>query len=251
MITINVPTIIKLKEKNVKFLELTLKNYGVLAKIVTIFKKNNAKVLFNIILKENSKIRSFYVLLLGGGFESIVEEVKMINEVLSVNYGVKSIENYFISPFTIMINISFMDEKAVIFSSKSFVRSFRALRKRWGLASLVFLYHLGYNYGATLARKFLENGLGGEKALVLSLEFLKQTGMFKDYDLIMFNSKRGNMVLHIYGSIECSDLSGRETSSHFLRGIIGGMISEIVGKEVTVYETKCIARGDRFCEFIS
>ncbi len=251
MVTIDLPTIIKLKEKNVGFLELTLKNYEVLAKIDSIFRKNNANVLFNIIQKEDSQIKSFYALLLNGSFESIVREVKMINEVLSVNYGVKNIENYFISPFTIMINISFMNEKAVVFPNKSFIRSFKALRSRWGLASLVFLYHLGYNYGATLAKKFLENGLSNEKALVLSLEFLKQTGMFNDYELTMFNPERGNIVLHIYGSVECNDSLRRETSSHFLRGTIGGLISEIVGKEVTVYETKCIAKGDRFCEFIS
>ena len=243
MITINVPTIIKLKEKNVKFLELTLRNYEVLTKIDAIFKKNNVKVIFNIILNEDSQIKSFYVLLL--------KEVKMISEVLSINYGVKNIGNYFISPFTITMNISFIDEKAIIIPSKSLIRSFRALKKRWSLASLVFLYHLGYNYGATLAKKFLENGLSSEKALIMSLEFLKHTGMFKDYDLIMFNSKRGNIVLHVYESVECSSSSRRETSSHFLRGIIGGIVSEIVGKEVTVYETKCIARGDRYCEFIS
>jgi len=251
MITIKLPTIIKLEEKNVKFLELTLKNYDALAKIDTIFMKNNAKVLFNIIQKENSQIKSFYVLLLNGSFENIVKEVKVINEVLSVNYGVKNVGNYFISPITIMINISFMDEKAVVIPNKSFIRSFSALRGRWGLASLVFLYHLGYNYGAILAKKFLENGLSNENVLVLSLEFLKQTGMFNDYDLTMFNPERGNVVLYIYGSVECSNSLRRKSSSHFLRGIIGGLISEIVGREVTVYETKCIARGDRFCEFIS
>ncbi len=251
MITIKLPTMIRLKEKNVEFLELTLRSYGALTKLNDIFKKNNAKVIFNIILNEDSQIKSFYVLLLNGSFEDIVKEVKMISEVLSINYGVKNIGNYFISPFTITMNISFIDEKAIIIPSKSLIRSFRALKKRWGLASLVFLYHLGYNYGATLAKKFLENGLSSEKALIMSLEFLKHTGMFKDYDLIMFNSKRGNIVLHVYESVECSSSSGRETSSHFLRGIIGGIVSEIVGKEVTVYETKCIARGDRYCEFIS
>ena len=251
MITIKLPTIIKLEEKNVSFLELTLKNYEVLTKLNVIFRRNNVRVVFNMVLKENSQLKSFYVLLFEKDLEKVIEEVKGVDGVIGMNYGVKNVENYVISPFTVTVNIALMNEKAVLIPSKSLMGSLRALRKHWGLASLVFLYHLGFNYGAILARKFLGNRLSNEKTLIVTLEFLKHTGMFKDYDLVMFDSERGNIVLHVYGSIECSSSLEEKVSSHFLRGIIGGVVSEIVGKEVTVYETKCIARGDRYCEFIS
>ncbi len=252
MVTIKLSTMVKLGKGKIEFLELTLKNYEALKKLDTVFEQNDVKIIYSIVLRGNAQtIKSFYVLQTNGNFEEIVEKIRTVGEVLNISYGAKIIEGFTISPFTIVINIPLMNEKALLLPSKSLIQSFRRIRKRWGLASLVFLYHLGYNYGVTLAEKFLENGFDSEKALILSLEFLRQTGLFKDYNLVMFNSKQGNIVLHIYESVECVNSSEKETSSHFLRGIIGGLVSEIVGKEVTVYETKCVARGDRYCEFIS
>ena len=58
------------------------------------------------------------------------------------------------------------------------------------------------------------------------------------------------MIVRIWDSMECEIGKGSETCfSRWTRGLIAGFASKYFGKKVTVVETRCIAKGDPYCEF--
>ena len=88
-----------------------------------------------------------------------------------------------------------------------------------------------------------------EEILKASLEYLKYLNLFKDYSIKFFSLISNAASIKIYDSFECENVKSDKPVSHFLRGILGGILFTIFRKEVTVYETKCIAKGDPYCEF--
>ena len=68
--------------------------------------------------------------------------------------------------------------------------------------------------------------------------------------LVRYNPYSMKIVLRLYDSIECKIFrgSGRPVSQ-FIRGHISGLLTKILGKDVRAVETKCIAKGDLYCEF--
>lgn len=53
----------------------------------------------------------------------------------------------------------------------------------------------------------------------------------------------GETYKRLYGSSD-------EPVCNFLAGLVGGVGKELSGKDVVAEETKCIAKGDRYCEFV-
>lgn len=51
--------------------------------------------------------------------------------------------------------------------------------------------------------------------------------------------------------IECEILEElkRPSGSYFIKGMIEGWFSELIGMDVVAYEEKCISRGDPYCQF--
>ncbi|MGB9718225.1 MAG: V4R domain-containing protein [Thermoproteota archaeon] len=68
-------------------------------------------------------------------------------------------------------------------------------------------------------------------------------------DVVNFNVEKGEAEVRIYQSFECETGKGSETPyGHFIRGVLAGFFSNIFEKDVKAVETKCIARGDPYCE---
>ena len=51
---------------------------------------------------------------------------------------------------------------------------------------------------------------------------------------------------------ECSPFKGKmqESTSHFFRGYLSGVVSKALGKELIAREERCIAKGDGTCYFV-
>ena len=65
-----------------------------------------------------------------------------------------------------------------------------------------------------------------------------------------FTAKPLQLTIRVNDSFECS-LSHNEKKpySHFIRGMLAGIVTELFGTSVTVTENKCIATGHPYCEF--
>ena len=60
-------------------------------------------------------------------------------------------------------------------------------------------------------------------------------------------------IVKVWNNIECSlgkKKNVKKPFSHWLRGLLAGFGTRFFGKKVSVIETKCIAKGDPYCEFV-
>ncbi|MBO3808288.1 MAG: 4-vinyl reductase [Candidatus Brockarchaeota archaeon] len=60
----------------------------------------------------------------------------------------------------------------------------------------------------------------------------------------------GKAQLRVYESCECEIGKGSEQPySQIVRGMLAGFFSLLFGKEAKTTETRCIAKGDPYCEY--
>ena len=92
-------------------------------------------------------------------------------------------------------------------------------------------------------------GLRGKELLVEVLKAYQASGWGR-VELVRCDLHAANIVLRLYDSFECKVFRdiGRP-ASQFIRGHLSGLLSGLLGAEVRAIETKCIAKGDPYCEF--
>jgi len=59
----------------------------------------------------------------------------------------------------------------------------------------------------------------------------------------------GGYIARIYNCPECRGIKSNRPCCYFLSGFTEGIVRRLFNLSVTVIETKCIATGDKFCEF--
>ena len=103
----------------------------------------------------------------------------------------------------------------------------------WG-DTLKKLYHLAPN--EYLQKMFeLSSPLGWGTSELLKYDDKKTEGLFRTYDAPVGGSFKGKF---------------KYPAEHFWRAITAGTGISIFNKEIDVIETKCIAHGETYCEFI-
>lgn len=241
------------KEKPI-FLSLTFRNIqGIIAKIAKILSENNVNILYGVHSVE--KHIGYWVFLAEFSnakkpLRQIIEEIKSINGVLEINYGINSVGSMLINPFPFTIMLPYGIGKASIIPIAILKKTISNLRGKWGVVTSVFLYHIGYHMGEVLGNMFRRKNFKCEEILRASLEYLKYLSLFRDYSIKFFSLISCTASIKIYDSIECENVRSDKPVSHFLRGVLGGIFFTIFRKEIAVYETRCIAKGDKFCEYI-
>lgn len=154
-------------------------------------------------------------------------------------------DNYFF-PLVIATN-----QRVVIFRKSIYGDLFTGIRKKFGSAGDVMLYYQGFTIGFNAYDEYVK--AAGSENLEDLIEVAKATNMTLGWgiiDNVKVDAKKGTAQLRIYGSFECELGKGsKEPYSQFYRGAIAGMFTRFFGKEVKVNETKCVAKGDAYCEF--
>ena len=254
MTNIYLPTIAKRgSNEKLVFFSFILRNMpGMIAKIAKVFFENNINILYGV--HSVNKNLGYWIFLadvtnIKKPLEHVVGELRNIKGVLEVNYGINNVGNMVINPYSFTIVLSYGIGKASVFPVNVLKKAFKDLKSKWGIAASVFLYHIGYYMGNVLGTMFKNEKFEPENVLKAFLEYLKSLGFFGSYNIKIFSPINRIATVKIYDSIECTNLVSSKPASHFLRGVFGGIFSTIFKKEVTVYETKCVAKGDRYCEF--
>jgi predicted hydrocarbon binding protein len=143
-----------------------------------------------------------------------------------------------------------MGERAIIFRESTYKGLILGLRKQLGAAGEALLYHIGLNNGkGTWAA--LKNLIGGKVELLPQYlkywMFLVGASVVKE---VVINMEKKRAVVRVENSYECELGRGAgKPFSNFHRGVFAGIFSELLGSERSV-ETKCIAAGDPYCEFV-
>lgn len=128
----------------------------------------------------------------------------------------------------------------------------KTLRKAFDKpVSQTILWYQGREVGRTIFASYEKDfGFKGIRAL----EFLRIRALLFGWaymEVSKLEESRKTAMVRLFDNWECELFRGsNELQNHFMRGILAGFFSSLFGVEVDAVETKCIAKGDSFCEFI-
>ncbi len=185
--------------------------------------------------------------------EEIEADLKSIEGVLKVNKVISEDRMLFPRLFPIMVN----NERAIVIPQKAFNALLDA-RDRYGITMAIVINRVGYSLGEGLY--WMLSSIYGEPSSeeeynLLSKSFihlLEALGWGR-VDVVMNKASDGEVVFRIYNNIECSKYRRENRPMGLLtQAIIEGFYKKLWSPHrVKVRETKCIAMGDQYCEFIA
>jgi len=129
---------------------------------------------------------------------------------------------------------------------------FRGLIERYGEGGTVIIWFMGMDMGENSARRVmrLKGQFNCAERIKISLSRLQSLGWGK-FEIAECDEDGKKIVIRVRDSLEelvTHDIEGYE--SNFLRGFLVGLISILFGKACRGTETKCVRKGDEFCEFL-
>jgi predicted hydrocarbon binding protein len=143
-----------------------------------------------------------------------------------------------------------MGERAIIYRETVYKGMILGLRKQLGAAGEALLYHIGLNVGKSVWMSLKNLTIGKIELLPQYLKYwmlLMGASVVKE---VVINMEKKRAVVRVENSYECELGRGAgKPFSNFHRGVFAGIFSELLGSERSV-ETKCIAAGDPYCEFV-
>jgi predicted hydrocarbon binding protein len=232
---------------------------GVLRKILNILAKHKARLkylaYFMSFGSENVKNALFFLDLTDCKItpETIASEVRKSQFVMSIQIIEPNIESLIADSISNPLLMG--GERAVIMRSSGYKGLIKGIRERFGSAGEAFLYYNGVEIGIEYGKS--------HRNLGQKLGITDPARIFEDITLSMFNcvgygfarmvkltAESSYMVGRVYNSFECELGRGAtEPYSRLLRGMIVGVLTTLFDTKMTVEETKCIAKGDPYCEF--
>ena len=227
---------------------------GVLWRISKVFSDFNVNILGAIIptlTPEVSETSLFFITDFTGSSISpndVISELRRLEFVLDAGIAVGEIEGgvFDVSHFPLTVH----DVRCIILTEPALKGMVETLRREMGLGGAAFLFHIGSFVGVEVAKYYI--GKYGIRDLVKIFTLMKYLIVAWGWGVVV-NVSIGDarILLSVKGLWECSLYSGLEGSqSHFFRGFLSGFSSAILNTPTSVSETKCVAKGDEFCEFI-
>ena len=187
-----------------------------------------------------------------GFLKKVVENIKSLNYVENV----KIVEPLFngLTMDTSYTHLTLAGGRAIILRKPIYEGFIKGFRERFGQVASSFLYHIGFEAGRKAYKSHLrivsEAHRGVEKIIPFARELFKQIGFgILEFTKVDFLNKTA--LIRVRNSFECELF--KETGmaeSHFIRGLIAGFMSSLFGIKVDAEETKCVAKGDPYCEFV-
>ena len=140
--------------------------------------------------------------------------------------------------------------RSIILLGHDFQEMVRGLYEKIGETAAVLLYHLAYSGGRFLAEYLSEKlGLRERELLVEALKVYQAAGWGR-VELVEYDLYGMRIILRLYDSVECEAFKGSDKPvSQLIRGHLSGLLSGLLKADVRVMESKCIAKGDPYCEF--
>ncbi len=140
--------------------------------------------------------------------------------------------------------------RSIILLEHDLQEMIKGLYEKIGEGAAVLLYYLAYSGGKFLADYLSEKlRLKGEELLIEILKIYQASGWGR-VELIEYYPYRMKIILRLYDSVECKAFKGSDKPmSQLIRGHLSGLLSRLLKTNVRAIESKCIAKGDPYCEF--
>jgi predicted hydrocarbon binding protein len=184
--------------------------------------------------------------------ESLAEKLEALEFVEKVEVIRPRVEGFIADEVSFPLTVN--SARAVIMDEMALKGLFVSFRERLGTGGEAMLYYLGLETGKEWGGYLNEmaESVGArsikEKANIAAAIFTS-LGLGQ-LEIVELMDDPPFMLIRIYRSIECwlGEGAGR-TFSQFIRGTINGVAGVLFGREMFARETRCIARGDPYCEF--
>ncbi len=246
------PRMIKVNGKRIVWFSILMDNVpGMLEKVTDVFARYKANILWGMLHaaeKPDEAWWCFYTDLTNLNLQRIVEEVEGIPGVKYVFQGEDSFGNYMFDFYHTKITMN--SEYLLIFRRKWLINLFEGIY-RWGSGGQVFVYTLGLK-GGEESYPYWRKVLGIDRAELTdaAIAILVMMGWIS-HGSATVDIDKGEAVVKLYGNFECEPFKNelKEPRSQFIRGVINGFFSSMFKAECETVETKCIAKGDPYCEF--
>ena len=146
----------------------------------------------------------------------------------------------------------FLGQEVVVIDLRMIGHMFSRLDEVFGTGASVILYEMGVRAGKVIVEEVVECGIREEDVL----KVLAALGVARGWgitEILSWDPRAVRLVLRVWENFECKPLAGRKRKphSHFMRGVIAGIVSKLTGQPVKVREVKCLAKGDPYCEFVA
>ena len=138
-------------------------------------------------------------------------------------------------------------EAALISLTVAEAKGLRRMAESLGSGGKAIMFHSGFEAGRDLAEKFKASYDSNRRALENFLLYSEVLGRGK-FRLESYLDGAYCKVI-VEGLVECVRVRSSEPNSQMFRGMLSGFISGLWGREVSAVETRCIAKGDPYCEF--
>ena len=174
--------------------------------------------------------------------EVIEKEIRKVEGVKEVRV-IKPIVNLLIDPYLFPQVTG--NKRAIVIDYPGILGTSRELRRRIGNTARIVLFHIGYEIGKRIFVDYIKDkGLTAEEILNLISKLIIGYGWGVAEQV-------KEMTIRVYDYWECSAIRGeyKEPQGFILKGLLTGVYESFTGKKVKVIETKCVAKGDEYCEF--
>jgi len=225
---------------------------GVLHQITSIFKQYDLPII-NMGISQNEPSYAFIFLDISENESLDVKELTSKIENIPFVDDVKLIEppfrGFIFDPYFFPFKIR--GERALIFLRRTYEGLIKLTREKIGSGFKAILFHIGFDIGFHVFKKAHIHIAGKDPRKLI--ETVKAFFQLLGYGIIReitFDMDKSEAIVKVDKCFECEMLIGsKEAEAHFVRGMFAGWFSQLFGKKVNVIETKCIAKGDEYCEF--
>jgi len=185
--------------------------------------------------------------------EELADEVRRIRGVKDVKVISPKIEGFIADDFSCILKMG--SDRCIILRKQGYKGLITNIREKFGTGGEAFLYYIGFETGVEYGKS--HRGMG------LKLGIVDPIKIYRDISASLFNSVGfGRMevvkisanpleaTIRVYDSFECElGVGTGKTYSHLIRGMHAGVLTALFSRKMKAEETKCIAKGDPYCEF--
>ncbi len=147
------------------------------------------------------------------------------------------------------------DVRAVIMTESAFVFLQRVIHESMPELVKYGFYEMGYRAGIDLSTAARRAGDDPEVAFRAAVSAYREAG-YGDIEVRELNLEKpeARLVGHELLEVSAARMSGIHRTprcvDHYSRGILAGLFSQVLGKQVICEEIRCEYRGDPCCEFM-
>lgn len=140
-------------------------------------------------------------------------------------------------------------DRAVMMRYRFLNAMFNRVREAFGSGGEVIIFEEGFAYGNESWKDLVESvGRDFARSHIKEMLMIYQAvGWFRLEGVEL--GKEGTVTMRAAQNFECEGAKSTSPRSHFVRGHLAGSLTAIMGERMSCEETKCVAKGDPFCEF--